>query len=100
MKTMKTNKLKLDKIESLGSGVQLAHMTLEIKLGQYCNYVQLSSTGMMLRIETSLLTNEISKLIEWLDEKDEDNVDNEIKIMRYAKEMIKANQKLTTVESL
>ena len=95
---MKTNKLKLDKIESLSSGVQLAHMTLEIKLGQYCNDVQLSSTGMMLRIESSLLTNEISNLIKWLDEKEDDVNSNESQVMSFAKEMIDANKKLKNIK--
>ena len=37
--------------------------------------------------------------MKWLDEKDKYGVSNEIKIMRYAKEMIKTNKKLKTVES-
>ena len=103
MKTMKTiNKLKFNHIEDLGSGVEVAHMTLDIKINKnydFSQYVTLSSTGVSLRIHSSLLTHEIYHLMKWLDEKDEDDVSNEIKIMRYAKEMIKANKKLKTVES-
>lgn len=96
------NELKFDRIEDLGSGVDVAHMILEIKINKnydFSQYVLLSSTGVSLRIHSDLLTHEIYHLMKWLDEKDEDDVSNEIKIMRYAKKMIKANQKLKTIES-
>ena len=100
MKTIK--ELKFDFIKSLGSGVQVAHMTLCIHINKnydFCEFVELSSTGVSLRIHSSLLTHEIYHLMKWLDEKDKYGVSNEIKIMRYAKEMIKTNKKLKTVES-
>ena len=87
MKTIKD--LKFEFIKTLGSGVQVAHMTLCIHINKnydFCDFVELSS-------------HEIYHLMKWLGEKDEYGVSNEIKIMRYAKEMIKANKKLKTVES-
>tara|TARA_Y100000361_G_C10889908_1_gene203564 strand:- start:166 stop:459 length:294 start_codon:yes stop_codon:yes gene_type:complete len=95
---MKTNKLKLDKIESLGSGVQVAHMTLEIKLAQYCESVKLSSAGLSLRIESSLLTNEIYQLMKWLDKKDDEVSSNQSQVISFAKEMIDANKKLKNIK--
>ena len=101
MKTMKN--LKFDFIKSLGSGVKVAHMTLCIKINKnydFCEFVELSSTGISLRIHSSLLTHEIYHLMKWLDEKDKYGVSNEIKIMRYAQEMIKADKKLNKTESI
>ena len=98
---MKTNKLKLDKIELLDSSIQVAHMTLEIKLTGYCKTVKFSSNGnYKLRLDSSLTTTEIRQLMEWLKERDENDINNETKIISYAEQMIKANQKLKTIKQL
>ena len=97
---MKTNKLKLDKIESLGRGVQLAHIILEIDLGEYCESVQLSSIGMMLRVESNLLTSQIYHLMKWFDKKEKNEVTNQQKCIKITKEMIEADQKLKKIESI
>lgn len=100
-----TNKLKLDKIDSLDSGIQVAHMTLEITCVstaftyEYCKSVKLSSTGLSLRINTSLLTDEIYHLMKWLDKTEDEIGSNETKIKLFAKEMINANEKLKNIKS-
>jgi len=97
------NIIKLDKIEDLHNGINIAHFTLEIKLPNYEHGLifKLSSAGINLRIESSHLIKEINLLLEWLNKSsDNENTlkDNESEIISYAKEMIRCNKKLKEIK--
>jgi len=97
------NELKLNKIETLQSGVKLAKMTLKIKsITTYTDF-NLTSTGTVLRVDSSHLTKELNVLLEWLNKssENEDNLrTNESEIIIFAKEMFKANDKLNEIKEL
>jgi hypothetical protein len=92
------NELKLNKIEKLENGfVEIAHITLKIKtIDNVINY-DIISTGSIIRVKSSHLTDELSILLEWLKKpsSNEDNLrTNESEILIFALDMFKANKKL------
>ena len=98
IKTNNMNELKLNKIEKLENGfVEIAHITLKIKtINNVINY-DIISTGSIIRVKSSHLTDELSILLEWLKKpsSNEDNLrTNESEILIFALDMFKANKKL------
>jgi len=92
------NELKLNKIEKLENGfVEIAHINLKIKaINNIINY-DIISTGSIIRVKSSHLTDELSILLEWL-KKPSSNKDNsrtnESEILMFAVDMFEANNKL------
>lgn len=93
-------KLSLKEIEKL-NGISVAHLSLKMESNHLTWPVtfQISTAGHNIRIESSHLVGELEILMDWLFEK-VDNTTNSIKIIKYSKELIKADKQLNKVLEL
>ena len=100
------NELKLNKIESLGSGVKVANLNLKLSVvSSYYDSIdfKLRATGIAIRVMSDHTVGELQILLNWLsnDSKDDDNLrTNQSEVILFAKKMIKANELLKEVKEL
>ena len=104
IKIMKFN-LKLATIEKLSSGVKKAHFILKLKTTNDSFTFAISSTGTSLGIEGYYVMRELVLLMDWLKEKNteykgEASLNNNVMIMMYAKQLIKADKFIDDAKAL